>query len=305
MRKIAFYRQTRSNGCGPAALIMLLHYYGINAFESEINERFPLLKDGWNIHQLIKAASNYGLRLTPQLEIENNDIENTTLPIIIATSNHYVVLYKIKKAKYYVVDPAFGKIHFSKEEFYKKYNEETIILLLPSITVLNFKANKTSSLPQINIIVRYLSHYKSLLIKAFGVISFVCLSQVVLPFLTRSIIDSGIQSSSWDYIKILMTSYIILVISNLLGTFVQTFIVSNVTYRIKNSMLEDYFYKTLSIKYSSFLGIRVGDLLQRITDTERIQAFLSGPLLQSTVSVFFCLGFVGVLAYFSIKLFIM
>ena len=304
MGKIAFYRQTQSNGCGPASLIMLLHYYGISVFESEINKRFPLLKDGWNIPQLIKAASHYGLRLTPKLEIENNDIENAILPIIIATNNHYIVLYKIKNAIYYVADPAFGKIRMSKEEFYARYNVETIILLFPSITVLNVKAQKTSSLSRLSIIVRYLSQYKGLLLKASGVITFVCISQVIIPFLTRSIIDSGIQSSSWDYIKILMVSYIILIISNLLGTFVHTFIVSNITYRIKTNMLEDYFHKTLSIKYSFFLGIRVGDLLQRITDTERIQAFLSGPLLQSIVSVFFCLGFVCVLAYFSIKLFI-
>lgn len=199
-----------------------------------------------------------------------------------------------------MADPAFGKIRISKEEFYARYNVETIILLFPSITVLNVKAQKTSSLSRLSIIVRYLSQYKGLLLKASGVITFVCISQVIIPFLTRSIIDSGIQSSSWDYIKILMVSYIILIISNLLGTFVHTFIVSNITYRIKTNMLEDYFHKTLSIKYSSFLGIRVGDLLQRITDTERIQAFLSGPLLQSIVSVFFCLGFVCVLAYFSI-----
>lgn len=69
-------------------------------------------------------------------------------------------------------------------------------------------------------------------------------------------------------------------------------------------MLDDYFIKLLSMKYATFLRINVGDILQRITDNERIQAYFIGQLFNSIISTLFLIAFSFILLYFNYKLFI-
>ena len=58
------------------------------------------------------------------------------------------------------------------------------------------------------------------------------------------------------------------------------------------------------MKYATFLRINVGDILQRITDNERIQAYFIGQLFNSIISTLFLIVFSFILLYFNYKLFI-
>ncbi len=305
MARINFYRQPSSNECGPTSLKIILAYYGVYVQEWELLEKFPQQKDGWDFIQYTKAAFAYGLK-TEVLSLAFADIIKMPLPVVIAAHNHYVVLHKITGRKYHIADPAFGNVVYKEEEFERHFCDNKCITVL-NISKLPFFKGKGRALTNIDLIRNfgnYFHNYKYTIIKALIIVLIISVSQIMLPFITRSIVDTGIQTSSWSFIEILLFGNIILILANILGTFTHTYLITHVTNRIKISMLEDYMSKVLTLQYITFMSTKVGDLLQRISDNERIQSFLSGCFLNTFVSFLILTVFSVILYIFNSKLFI-
>lgn len=305
MAKINFYRQPTSNECGATSLRIVLGYYGLYIQAWEITEKFPVQKGGWSLTQYVKAAYEYGLK-TEVLELSTANFSEITLPVVISAHSHYAVLYRVCRDKYYVADPAFGKIVYTKEEFCEHFYMDTnsVVLMFSKLAVFKQSGRNISNIMLVKTFWQYCSSYKYAILKSLIIVFVIAISHIMLPFITRSIIDVGLQTSSWDFIEILLAGNIILVLADILGTFVHTYLITHLTNRIKNSMLEDYMSKVLTLKYSMLMGAKIGDFLQRISDNERIQSFLSGPCLNSVVSISFLTVFSLILLYFNSKLFI-
>lgn len=306
MFHIYFYRQTGSSDCGPTTLRILLGYWGTFVQNWEITQRVPTQNKGWNLLQYSKAAISYGLK--PNIKsIKSNDIKKLELPIVLLSHEHYVVLYKSKTDKFYVADPQKGKVVYKKDEFLSQlFNTEGECIgisfsLMPTFEKTGKRINN------LLILRKFLSYYRTYqkqIIKIFTLVFIVGISQAFLPFISRAIIDTGLETSSWDFITLLLIGNIILVLTNILGSFAQVFLATHIANKIKICMLDDYFIKLLSMKYATFLRINVGDILQRITDNERIQAYFIGQLFNSIISTLFLIAFSFILLYFNYKLFI-
>lgn len=300
---ITFHRQPTKNSCGATCLRILLEYYDTYMSESEIIKYCPLQKEGWNSVQLATAAYNCGLRIEA-ITINIFEIYSIDSPFIIQSSNHYIVVYKTKKDKIYVADPAFGKLSYTLTEFEKKYAIDKNIELLKVTKLPTFKSVGTaiSNHTLIKTFKIYLHPYKSVFVKALLMIFVVIVSQTMLPFLTRAMIDIGLQNVAWDFIELLLAANIILVLDYILSSFVHAYLITHITNRVKYSMLYDYMRKMLLVKYNVFVSTKVGDLLQRVTDSERIQSFLSGACLNSFFSVLNLFIYSTILLFFDYRL---
>lgn len=305
MARINYYRQPSSNECGPTSLRIILAYYGTYVQEWEITEKFPKQKGGWNFVQYAKAAFSYGLK-TEILHLSLSELDKAVMPIVIVAHNHFVVLHKITHKKYHIADPAFGSMIYKEEDFKKQFcNEDLyVVLQLSKLPSFETKGKEITNVALIKRFGDYFSNYKYIILKALIIALVISASQIMLPFITRAIVDTGIQTSSWSFIEILLFGNVILILANIIGSFTHTYLITHVTNRVKISMLEDYMSKVLAMKYIAFMNARVGDLLQRITDNERIQGFLSGCCLSSFVSFLILIIFSSILLYFNSKLFI-
>ena len=68
-----------------------------------------------------KVASKLGLR-TISGKMSVNSINNIENPCILHwNQNHFVVLYKVKKNRFYIADPAKGLVKYNLEEFKKHW----------------------------------------------------------------------------------------------------------------------------------------------------------------------------------------
>lgn len=295
-----FYRQTTSNDCGATALRIVLSYFNRDIPQWEILNLYPMSKDGWSIKVLMRACNHFGLSVRDVTE-QFEDIDRFQLPLIVLSNRHYIVIYKIKRNVIYIADPRIGKCNYTISEFRSIIDEDSAILQI-SQSVVNSEQKSSSWLNLIKEFTRYYSSYKQEIFRIFIVIGITCLAQLALPFVTRAIIDSGIETSSWDYIKILVVACLLLCVAIVTGSFFQTYVFSHIANRVKSLMLDDYFAKILQLKYVSFIGLNVGDLLQRVSDNERIQSYIINSLLQAVVSFFLLLIFSVALAIFSVRL---
>ena len=131
--------QEKAAQCGPVCLKMICEYYGKNVELKELEKLSGMDKRGTSLLGLSNAADSLGLKnVGIQLSYEKL-YRKAPLPAILHwNNNHFIVVYKIKKNKVWVADPALGKVKYSKEEFCKSWQkssnidspEEGIVLLL-------------------------------------------------------------------------------------------------------------------------------------------------------------------------------
>ena len=119
MKKFTNYKQADFIDCGPTCLKIIAKHYGKTINIQELRDISETTREGSNLLFLSDAAEKVGFR-TLGVKLNLESLEEAPLPCILHwNKDHYVVLYKIKKGKFYISDPAFGLLEYNKEEFVK------------------------------------------------------------------------------------------------------------------------------------------------------------------------------------------
>lgn len=314
MKKFAHYTQADNKDCGPTCLKIIAKYYGKTINIQELRDISETTREGSNLLFLSDAAEKIGFR-TLGVKLSVKRIEEAPLPCILHwNDNHYVVLYKIKKGKYYISDPAFGLLEYTKDEFVKFWignnaddqTKEGIALLIeatPKFFQSNFDKEENSGLG-FRFLSQYLFQYKSFLIQlAIGLFAG-SLLQLIFPFLTQSIVDVGIQNQNIHFIYLILFAQLFLFAGRTGLELIRSWILLHLSTRINISLISDFFIKLMNLPISFFDVRMTGDIMQRINDHRRIEKILTTSSLNVLFSVInmFVLG--AVLAYFNLKIFL-
>ena len=200
------YIQTNSLNCGLTCLkIIAKHYKKI--IDVSIYYR-TLTSKGHSIFDLCEIAENIGFRAYAY-ELSIVDLKLIHNPCIIYwTKNHYIVLYKIKNNIFYVSDPALGLLEYSEKEFIEHWisndKKGKIISLELSEKFTEEKNNRTNYLAAIEFLIRHLNPYKKNIWQLLLVMVIISIVYTSLPFITRSIIDIGIDGKDFDFMPMPM-----------------------------------------------------------------------------------------------------
>jgi ATP-binding cassette subfamily B protein len=307
-------RQADQKDCGPTCLKIIAKNYGRTISIQKLRKFSETTREGSNLLFLSDAAEKIGFRtLGAKLSLEM--LEEAHLPCILHwNSNHYVVLYRIKRGIYYVSDPAFGLIEYSREDFLKFWigsnangeTKEGIALLIeatPKFFQSDFDREDNKGLG-FGILSQYVLRYKSFLIQlAIGLLAGSLLS-LVFPFLTQSIVDVGIQNQNIHFIYLILFAQLFLFAGRTGLELIRSWILLHLSTRINISLISDFFIKLMNLPISFFDVRMAGDIMQRIYDHHRIEKILTASSLNVLFSVInmFVLG--AVLAYFNLKIFL-
>ena len=147
----------------------------------------------------------------------------------------------------------------------------------------------------------YLYKYKQLIIQLFIGLGVGSLMQLLLPFLTQSVVDIGINTRNLNFIYIILIAQTMLFLGRMSVDFIRSWILLHMTSRINISILTDFLIKLMRLPMSFFDTKMTGDIMQRMSDQGRIQSFLTGSSLNTIFSLFNLLIFAFVLAYLYIS----
>lgn len=93
--------------CGPTCLRMIAKYYGRNFKLQTLRRLCEINKEGVSLLGISDASEKIGFR-SIGVKLNAEQLKEAELPCILHwRQNHFVVLYKIKKHKYYLADPVF------------------------------------------------------------------------------------------------------------------------------------------------------------------------------------------------------
>lgn len=184
-------------------------------------------------------------------------------------------------------DPGKGISTYSHDEFRKHWvstiigGEENgvVISLLPTK---DFNRDKIMNDPEprsLKFLALYLKEYKKHFIQIILGLLLGCVLQLILPFLTQSIVDIGINHNDIGFIWLIMLGELMIVIGRTSTDFIRRWLLLHISMRINISLVSDFFIKLLKLPMCFFDTKLMGDLLQRIGDHTRVQNFLTGQVL--------------------------
>lgn len=315
MKSFTFYKQLNATDCGPTCLRMIAKYYGRHYNGDSVRQVAGFRKEGVSLFGISEAAEKIGFR-TRGIQLTYNQLtKDAQLPCILHwNQNHFVVFFnfsRIRGGRLKLADPDKGIITYTKKEFLQYWtstktedgeNAGTALLLEPTPAFYEQKGEKETTLNWGNIL-QYLTNSKWQISQVFIALFIASLLQLIFPFLTQSIVDTGINSQNLQYITIVLIAQLMLVFSRTIVDFIRTRILLQVSSVVNLSILSDFWMKLTHLPISYFDNHHTGDTLQRIGDHRNIQNFLTGTALNTFFSLFNFILFAIVLAWYNAQLF--
>jgi len=300
--------------CGPTCLRMVAKHYGRSLSLEKIRKLSETTRSGSSLQGISHAAETLGFKSLGVKIDFNNLAQNAPLPCIVFwNERHFVVVYKIKKNKVYIADPAHGLLVYGKQEFIdnrigKHANETTedgIVLLLESTPRLQeSEEDDVSKREGFAFLFQYVKGHKKLLWQlSFGLLA-ASLLQLIFPFLTQSVVDIGIQNRDMHFLYVVLIGQLFVFLGRTVIEIVRGWILLHLSARINIALVSDFLIKLMKLPLAYFDSKMTGDIMQRIGDHRRIEELLTNQSLNVLFSIFNFIVFGAVLAIYNIPVFL-
>lgn len=311
--KIPYIRQPDAKDCGPTCLKIVAEYYGRHYSLDTLREETFIGREGVSLLGISRAAEKIGMRTVGgQLTFEDLK-DKAPLPCIVHwNQNHFVVVYKIRGKKVFVADPGKGLVTYTLEEFCNHWlstntkgeDKGVALLMEPTRQFYDKKGEAEPERNRLKFLSGYFLPYKRFFLQLVFGLLLGSLLQLVFPFLTQAIVDTGIGNKDIGFIWAVLIAQLMLLLSRTAIDFIRRRILLHIGTRINISLVSDFFIKLMKLPMRFFDTKLVGDLLQRIEDHGRIERFLTVQTLNVVFSVFSFIVFGVVLLVYNLNIFL-
>ncbi|KAB2814973.1 MAG: peptidase domain-containing ABC transporter, partial [Paludibacter sp.] len=309
-----FFAQHDAMDCGPACLRMVAAFHGRFFSLEGLRERAHLSREGVSLLGISEAADTIGLRSTGVL-VSFDELTTAPLPCIVHwNQEHFVVVYNMttRKGKSYVdvADPAGGKQRYTKDEFCRcwissGHDDKPVgiaLLLEPSPEFYAQEGDRVNR-RGFSFLLNYIRPYRSFITQVMIGLVIGSLLQLILPFLTQSIVDVGVATNDISYIWLVLIAQLMLIISSTATEFIRGWILLHLGTRVNIALISDFLIKLMCLPMGYFDIKMTGDILQRINDHTRIQHYLTNSSLNILFSAFTIVLFSIVLLLYNLAVF--
>ncbi len=316
MRSFPLYKQLDAMDCGPTCLRMVAKYYGRSISLDYLRNKSQYGKEGVSMLGLADAAESIGLKSIGAKLTFDQLINDAPLPAILHWGQyHFVVVHPksfpkgrafsrfFSKNEIEIADPAKGMIKMSKNEFLKHWTSipppsgelkgagKGITLLLESTPLfkqMDFSDDQQTQKGKIDsrYLFSYIKEHKSYFFQILLGLLIGSIIQLIFPYLTQSIVDTGINTQNINFVQIVLAAQLMLLFSQTVVEFIRSRILLHISTRINISLLSGFWAKLLKLPMQFFDSKHPGDIIQRIGDHHRIESFLTGTALNTFFSVF-------------------
>lgn len=314
MKPFPHYTQHDTMDCGPTCLRMVAAFYGKRYSLERLREKSFITREGVSMLGISEAAEKLGLR-SICVQVGYQMLQEAPLPCIVHwNQQHFVVVYRMDNKHVWIADPGAGKLKYTREEFCrcwlsatKEGEDRGVALLLeptPEFYSTEDEEKETTNRKGFGFLFSYLRPYKHLIGQLLLGLLLGSMIQLMLPFLTQSIVDFGINNQNLGFIYLVLIAQLMLTFSSSAVEFIRGWILLHLGTRINIALISDFLIKLMKLPMGYFDTKMTGDILQRINDHTRIQSFLTGSSLSVVFSTFNIVIFGIVLLMYSSLIFL-
>src|SRR5204863_4410819 len=117
----------------------------------------------------------------------------------------------------------------------------------------------------------YIKPYPRWLVQlGFGMV-IAALLQFALPFLTQALVDTGVATHNLSFVSLVLIAQLTLLVSRAAVDSIRSWLLLHVGTRVNLSVVSDFLMKLMRLPLSFFDSRRLGDVLERISDHDRLQ----------------------------------
>lgn len=297
-------KQKDSMQCGIACLSSICLYYGKKYSLAFLEKLCHSTSEGVSLKAIADGANKLGLNSRTGLISADYFCENDMPCILHWDQKHFVILYKISKSRkyFYIADPGRGLVKCTQQEFYHHWistksngEEKGIVMFLnPTDKFGEIQSQELVEKRSFSFLFCYITKYRKYFIQIILGLLLGCVLQLVMPFLTQSIVDIGITHKNINFVWLVLIGELMIVTAKTITDFIRRWLLLHISMRINISLVSDFFIKLLKLPMSFFDTKLMGDLMQRMNDHGRIQSFLTSHILSTIFSIlsFVVLGIV-------------
>ena len=308
MKKFPITLQHDAMQCGIACLQMVCQYYGRTYSMEAISNFCHATTEGVSMLGISEAFEALGIEsVSAKVSVEK--LTKAPMPCILHWSqNHFVVLYRVKKGReFYIADPAKGLVNYNSDEFCRHWistiedgvEKGVVMFLEPTEEFYHKDIPMRKENHSISFLMKYFRQYQGQLSLIALTLILGSLVQLVLPFLTQQIVDTGIKNRDIDFIWLILAGQLVLVVSRTAVDFLRRWLLLKVGMAINIALISDFFVKLLRLPMSFFDTKLMGDLMQRMGDHTRVNTFLTQQSMSTMFSMLTLVVFSGVLWWYN------
>lgn len=243
---------------------------------------------------------------------------------------HFVVIYGIKKQRripcifnrtppeglksnrsrnylIYVADPASGLLKYTEKEFLRCWysnqkegiKEGAVLLLEPTPEFYNKEDEDRENLKFLYLL-NYLKPYRRYIFQLILGLIAASIISLIFPFLTQSLVDTGIGNSNIAFVVMVLIAQLILTLSQTANGLLRNWINLHVTSRVSISLISDFLIKLMKLPIAFFDVKLIGDIMQRIGDHNRIRSFLTDSLISIIFAVITLVMYTVIMASYNL-----
>ncbi len=280
-RSVPYVEQMQQTECGLCCATMLLRYYGSQEKITRIRESLEAGRDGLKLSYIAEYLKKRGME-TRIYKAGIEMLNKIPLPAVIFWNNeHFVVLEKMKKDSYYIVDPAFGKRKIDRETMEESYTD-VVMVVQPTE---EFRPIKEKS-HNWNVVLEHMKKSRRV-IALIVLMSFIVYAlQMSVPIMIQKIVDA--QSIKNQGLTVFGLMILLGIINFLRGRRMLNLQIDT-DYNLSSSV----FSKLLRLPYKYFEGRAPGDILFRMSSITNIRDLLSEQIVQTVMQAGMLVFIVG------------
>ena len=287
MSRIKQVLQHDESDCGPACVSIILQYYGKTIPLRKIRAVAGTDKIGTSGFGISKACETFGLDCEGFMAPQKEKISEIIFPAIFHIKTeieHYVVVYKIKKNKVYISDPAIGLVKEDLKSFLEKWSG---VFFIVSPTSSFEKTNDEQGL-----LFRFFSllkPHKKLVISILLASLFLSMFGIFMSFYFRFLIDEVLYSQIKATLNLCSVCYLIIIVFQSVLNFARSQILLYLGEKVDVILLSDFFCHLLHLPMSFFSNRKTGEVLSRVNDAETIRYAIASTTLSVVIDSFMIL----------------
>ncbi|HEY1163819.1 MAG TPA: peptidase domain-containing ABC transporter [Chitinophaga sp.] len=309
-RSFPFYKQSDAMDCGPTCLKMIAAYHGRVYPLQFLRHACKISPQGVTFADLIAAAEQLGFK-TLSAELPFSILaKKAPLPCILHwDKQHFVVLYRVTEKEVWIADPALGRrSRYSISEFTAAWQLEPgfgrALFLEP--TPVFFEAPPVSEQrASLRSLLPYVKAHRKSGWPVVGTLLLLSLFSLLTPLLTQAVVDKGIRQQQISLLLLICAAQLMLFLGRMVMDFIRARLLLKIGARTGIGMLKDFLHKLMRLHFSFFDNRQAGDNMQRVTDNQRMEDFLTSSLVSFVMAMVTLLVLGGMLLYYNWQIFLL
>lgn len=262
MHKIKYIGQAQETECGLCCAAMILNYLGYKVSLTELENKHNIGRDGLSFREIgnILSEYNYDCSYYKVTRFPNDKTQKKFLPMVILwNENHFVILERITKKHFYIVDPNYGRLKMTRTEFESHFSH---LVLVPNASNNGLKRRNNKS--EWGIYKEFLAQNKLGFFYVFIIAVAYYLFTMILPTIMQNVTNLALDKNTQ-----LVDKYVLLLIIAIPVFFLVYWLRSKAVLKLSLRM-DRFTYSRLmnvlfNVRYDFFLNRNSSDLLYKIS----------------------------------------